>query len=208
MLRIVNVNAVSLDGSIGGKAIESDEERKRYGFTNSEDKEHVRTLLEEADVVITGANSLRSAEKTWEVKNKKGKYVAWYVFSNKGLSQDLGFFKQSKIERTIVSKNPLATGTGVSNLVYGTEHPAEFLRSHLKSQNIERALLFGGGAINKLFFEKNLVDEVIVTLCPIILSTPDRAHYVNPGLTHPVHLQLESSIKNGNLVFLRYNVKN
>lgn len=69
-------------------------------------------------------------------------------------------------------------------------------------------ILLGGGALNQLFYKEGLVDELFLTLCPLILGSTTAINLVKPPLPAPVRLTLKSSKVVGNLVFLKYKVQN
>ena len=210
-MKIINVHAISIDGAIASSPIESDAQRMEYGLTSEADQEHVRKLLEESDAVITGSSSLISAGNAWEVKNNKGRYVDWYIFSNKGLPNNLEFWSQDNIDKTIVSTAPVnqpqvkAIET-VSNIVYGQSHPAEFLVDQLRAKNAQQVLLFGGSKINKLFYEKDLVTHLEITLCPAIIGGSDRVNLVESGLKFPSRAKLLHTNVENDHVFLSYEI--
>lgn len=207
---ITNVMAISLDGLIGKHALESDTERRAYDFTNMDDRDFVREQLERADAVITGANSLRASGATWRVNNDKGVNPVWVVLTTAGLDAGLEFWAQRDVRRVLVSPSPvndvLCARHGVENWVF-PDQVARRVVERLDSESLRRVLLFGGGAINKLFYEHGLVDFAKITLCPVIISGVKSPHFVNPGLPHPVHMTCISSLLKGDLVFLTYKVK-
>lgn len=209
-ISITNVMAISLDGMIGKHALESDVERRAYDFTNLDDREFVREQLETADAVITGANSLRASGSTWMVLNDRGVYPAWIVFTTRGLDEGLEFWKQRDVRRVLVSPVPvqsdLCAAHGVENWII-TEKKLSELVTRLEAEGLKRVLLFGGGAINKMFYEHGLVDFAKITLCPLIIAGVESPRFVNLGLTHMTHLTAISSVLKGDLVFLTYKVK-
>lgn len=208
-MKIVNVMAASLDGKIAAHSLESDGARRDYGFTNEDDKAYVRHQLETADAVITGANSLRASGATWQVRNHKKKFATWVVMTTKGISADLPFWQQTEVERWIVSpdKVPLHSETNVRAVLCGTKNPAQVVYESLAAAGCERVLLFGGGQINRLFYQSNLVDELRLTICPIIIAGNHAPDFVDRGLTSPKHLTLLSSQPSKDLVFLTYKVQ-
>ena len=207
---ITNVMAISLDGMIGMHALESDVERRAYNFTNMDDREFVREQLEQADAVITGANSLRASGSAWRVRNDRGVNPAWIVFTTKGLAEGLDFWGQKDVQRVLVSPFPiqesLCAASGVKNWIIPENSPVGLIKK-LESENLNRVLLFGGGAINKLFYEHGLVDFAKITVCPLLIGGVNSPRFVNPGLTRPTHFTLISSVLRENLVFLTYRVK-
>ena len=208
---ITNVMAISLDGRIGKHALESDGARRSYGFTNMDDREWVREQLVQADAVITGANSLRASGATWKLLNDRGRTPSWIVLTTQGIDAGLAFWQQHDVERTLVSPQPvqadLCQEHQVSNWQTGDTNPARYIFDRLESMGHHRVLLFGGGAINKLFYQENLVDYAKLNLSPIIVGGIEAPFFVNPGLTHDVKMSLLSSVVKGNLVFLNYKIQ-
>ena len=202
--------AISLDGMIGKHALESDSERRAYRFTNMDDREFVRDQLRQADAVITGANSMRASGSTWRVLNDRGANPAWIVFTTRGLDEGLEFWKQSDVRRVLVSPFPvqkdLCAASGVQNWVISENELGSF-KSLLEGAGLNRVLLFGGGAINKLFYENGLVDFAKITVCPLIIAGVSAPKFVNLGLQDPVHFRAISSVLRGDLVFLTYEIK-
>lgn len=207
---VTNVMAISIDGMIGKHALESDLDRRAYGFTNMEDRNFVHDQLQQADAVITGANSLRASGSTWRVLNQHGRYPAWIVFTTRGLDEGLEFWQQREVRRVLVSPVPvqeeMCKAHGVENWTIN-ENNLSALISKMDSLEMRNVLLFGGGHINKLFYENGLVDFAKITLCPLLIGGVNSPHFVNPGLSHLVHFSLVSSVLRGDLVFLTYKVK-
>ena len=207
---ITNVMAVSLDGRIGKHAIESDHERRAYHFTNLDDREFVRDQLRQADAVITGANSLRASGSTWQVLNDKGVNPAWIVFTTRGLDEGLEFWRQTNVERVLVSPVPvqgdMCRKSGVENFLI-QENDLNSLIPLLEARGWRRVLLFGGGSINKMFYKNGLVDFAKITLCPVIIGGVNAPYFVDPGLPSPVSFRAISSELRGDLVFLNYEIK-
>ena len=207
---ITNVMAISLDGLIGRNAFESDVERRKYNFTNSDDREFVREQLVCADAVITGANSLRASGCAWTVNNDRGVNPAWIVFTTKGLSVELEFWRQKTIRRVLVSPFPvqeeLCAASGVENWTLTENSPIEVVH-RLGREGLGRILLFGGGAINKLFYENQLVDFAKITVCPLVIGGVNSPRFVDLGLKAPVHFTAIASVLKQDLVFLTYRVK-
>jgi 5-amino-6-(5-phosphoribosylamino)uracil reductase len=147
----------------------------------------------------------------WELPNAKGAYPIWEVMTNAGLPSDARFFSQKRITRWLVSRSAIiaeraGASHGVRNVIYGDAHPAEAIVAELRAAGVERAILFGGGEVNKLFYERGLVDELIVTICPLILGASAALPLVAPELPGAQRLGLTASHAQGDLVFLTYNV--
>jgi len=212
--KIINVNAVSIDGYISLKKYETDAERITYGLSSRADQEHLKLLLMNSSAVITGATSLISAGKTWGIQNNQGDLVEWYVFTNKGLPEDLPFWSEPTPRTLVTSKahgissqqQDFAFRHGVSVFFYEND-PARELFAHLNSKKLEQVLLFGGGQINQLFFAAKLVYGVELTVCPVILGSSEASQYVSPHLPDPTKLKLVTSQTSGDHVFLSYRIE-
>jgi 5-amino-6-(5-phosphoribosylamino)uracil reductase len=213
-MKIVNVMASSLDGKIAGHSHESDKARRDYGFTNKTDQEFVRSQLATADAVITGANSLRASEGAWQVTNHEGRFATWIVLTTSGLDHDLRFWKQDQVEKWLVcpagSKNLTIPPWAKNARILAApedENIAEYVAKQAELAGYRKTLLFGGGHVNRLFYAAGLVDELRLTLCPLMLGLPDASNLLTPPLPAPVHFRLESSNRDGDLVFLNYTVQ-
>lgn len=202
------MHAISLDGSIASTGFEDDETRASFNLTSHEDQSRVEGLLKHADVVVTGANSLASAGRFWEVINNKGQYVSYAVFSNKGLSASLPFWSQSNIEKVFVSKVPLdLPSNNVENWNYGREHPAVYLVKKLQERGDQRVVLFGGAQINGMFFDKNLVSHLEYTICPVIVAGEKKVNLIAPLFEGVKQAKLIHSKIVKDQVFLSYQME-
>lgn len=203
---LVNVMASTLDGRIGANASESDSQRSELGISSQVDQEFLREEIHRCDAIVVGATSIRANGGCLDAVGVKG-YPLWCVLAQDPLASHLAFWQQSHIPRVVISQQQLLSQDPlVPHLVYGTTHPALFTFDYLRSQGYKRVLLFGGGILNSLFYEKNLVDELKLTFSPLILGLNDASYFVAPRLLRPVRLILQSSHSKENFVFLSYKV--
>lgn len=208
-MKITNIMAISLDGRIASRPGEPDSERRALGFTNDDDRAHIEALVKSADAVIVGSASVKASGGAFEVLNDKGVYPHWYVLTRAGLPAESRFLSQHKLPRTLISERPiphLKTTPTLCNIVATKMSVPHTVVHDMAQKNLTRVILFGGSEINQLFYEENLVDEVILTVCPLIIASKTAVPLVAPGLTKPVQLTLTSSQPQGNLVFLTYTV--
>jgi riboflavin biosynthesis pyrimidine reductase len=203
--------AVSLDGKIASHPLEADAVRRNNDFSSAADYELVRREISEAHAIIVGGNTLRASGKIWSARNAHGIYPTWVIFSN-SLSSIVNILAKSpEIRKVVVSKDPsdetLPPNTEI--ISYGSECPVQCAIACLTSSNsVKNTLLFGGGEINRLFYNAGLVNTLKITISPFILGGPDAPSFVNPPLISPTRLSLESSQVIGDHVFLTYAVKN
>ena len=207
-MRIVNVMAASLDGRIGLHDSEGDIERQTIGLSGTSDQKFLRARIAEADAIIVGATSIRANGECLDHRGKLGGYPAWYVFAQRDLPADLPFWQQHHIPRFLLSPRPISLpdSSSVVNLVFADQDPALFLHKHLLQKKHERCLLFGGGIINNWFYRQKLVDELCLTLAPLIIGQSPAPFIVAPELKEAVKFSLLASHSEESFVFLRYLV--
>lgn len=209
-MQIINVMGASIDGRIASHPNESDAERKRYGFTNEADHAHLRRLLATCDAVIVGGHSVNVSGGVMEVQRDDGAYPTWVLCSNSGFAIDQPIWSQPNTPKWLVSREALAEKrcpVGVRNVVYGDIGVAKAAVEVCKEAGFERVLLFGGGIINREFYAAGAVDQLILTVCPVVVGRSSGVPVVAPQLEVPVHLELTQTKTEGDLVFLHYLVK-
>ena len=209
-MQIINVMGASIDGRIASHPNEADAERKRYGFTNEADHAHLRRLLATCDAVIVGGHSVNVSGGVMEVQREDGVYPTWVLCSNSGFASDQPIWSQPNTPKWLVSREALAEDRcpgGVRNVVYGGEGVAKAAVEACRAAGFERVLLFGGGIINREFYAAGVVDELILTVCPVLVGRSSGVPVVAPELDVPVHLELTQTETEGDLVFLHYLVK-
>ena len=209
-MQIINVMGASIDGRIASHPNEADAERKRYGFTNEADHAHLRRLLATCDAVIVGGHSVNVSGGVMEVQREDGVYPTWVLCSNSGFASAQPIWSQPNTPKWLVSREALAEDRcpgGVRNVVYGGEGVAKAAVEACRAAGFERVLLFGGGIINREFYAAGVVDELILTVCPVLVGRSSGVPVVAPELDVPVHLELTQTETEGDLVFLHYLVK-
>lgn len=209
-MKVINVMGASIDGRIASHPNESDEDRKRYGFTNEADHAHLRRLLATCDAVIVGGHSVNVSGGVMEVQREDGGYPTWVLCSNSGFAPDQPIWSQPDTPKWLVSRDALPEDrcpSTVRNLVYGGEGVAEAAAAACREAGFERVLLFGGGIVNREFYAAGAVDELILTVCPVVVGRSSGVPVVAPELEMPVHFELTKAETEGDLVFLHYLVK-
>ncbi|MEA5596299.1 RibD family protein [Rivularia sp. UHCC 0363] len=179
------VLAMSADGKI------ADVSRSSARFGSITDKAHLETQVAARDAVLFGAETLRAYGTTLTVShpellkhrkhNGKPPQPIHIVISNSGkFNPDLRFFQQP-VERWLVS-----TATGAKFwrsrpefkriLVFETPAATVDIRAalqHLTILGIAQLGVLGGGTLVGNLFKLNLVDEIWLTVCPLILGGED-----------------------------------
>jgi 2,5-diamino-6-(ribosylamino)-4(3H)-pyrimidinone 5'-phosphate reductase len=213
--------AMSADGKV------STYRRETFSLGSTDDRYLMDVLRARADAVIVGARTLQL--DGWAVrirypgirKKRITKGLTPHPL-NVVLSTDLDiptkreFFAHGETERLIITSR-LASSTRIRRFERFAEVvvlPRRRVRPQdalgiLSKRGAKRVLVEGGGTLNYAFFEAKLVDEIYITVTPRILGGAD-APTVADGKgflldAHP-RLELVSSRRSGNEVFLRYRV--
>lgn len=204
---IINVMASSVDGYVAAHSGQTDAQRHAQGFSSTKDWERLKDHLKIADAVVLGAKTMSTANGAVDQRRQDGTYPVWITLTNSGIPQANAFWGQHEIPRIVVSKTPLEMhDADVENLVYGDQNPVAYVLRVLGERGMGRVLLFGGGTVNRMFYEAGVVDELHLTLCPLLVGSPDGVPLIDPGLTEIVKLSLKSVEPHGDLLFLRYLV--
>lgn len=202
--------AASLDGYINSQAAQGDNERALLGFTSPEDQKFVESLMRQCDAIVVGAESIRAAGQLWSLPESE-KQPTWIVVSRKGLDKSHKFWQQDKIPRVLMTQQRITqiskAAKNISHWEYAGEDPSLFIYDKLKELQYKTVLLFGGGILNRYFYNKSLVDELYLTLCPFLVANPACSSLVQVPLDIPIELSLKSSQVKDNHVFLRYSIK-
>ena len=89
-----------------------------------------------------------------------------------------------------------------NNLIFTHKKPADVLRM-LEKEGYSEVILAGGSLVNSLFAEENLIDEIVVTISPIIFGHGISLFSEEVSL----NLKLQAVERIGeNLVYLKYAV--
>jgi len=139
-MKVVSVMAMSLNGKITRGELPDNS-----GWQSREDLEFFSTLLPKYDTRIMGRKTYLAQRDN--LKHKQG------------------------LLRVILTKNPdMYQNEAIDNMLeFSSETPNELVdRMSLQQRN--KILLLGGSEINGLFFNSNLVDQLYITIEPILFG--------------------------------------
>ncbi len=175
--------AMSLDGKI------STEHRDAVGFTSRSDRKLMDEIRADVDAVLIGAGTLRAedppvrvqAARLREARTSAGKSphpIAIVLSRSMRLPPLEGrFWKDEAVERIIAT-----TEQARDERILPFRGKAEIIRTGRRSvdvgelcrllsdRGIRRLLVEGGGAVNMTFWHAGLVDEIYLTLCPVVIG--------------------------------------
>lgn len=213
--------ALSLDGKI------STETRDPVRFTSRTDRGLMDEIRADADAVLIGAATLRAedppvriqAARRRDERTRRGKPphpVSIVLSRSLRLPSEGRFWKDDRVERIVAT-----TEQTPAELTLPFEDKAEVIRTGrtsvdlvelcrvLSERGIGRLLVEGGGEVNMAFWEAGLVDEVYLTLCPVVIggrNAPTAADGAGFAADRLRNLRLLESRRVGQEFFLRYRV--
>jgi 2,5-diamino-6-(ribosylamino)-4(3H)-pyrimidinone 5'-phosphate reductase len=174
--------AVSLDGKI------SSFDRGRPTFPSREDRRRMDLIRARADAVLIGAATLRATDFPLRIRSsalRKRRLAQGRPEQplNILLSSTLRvplkgrFFTDQDTKRLVFTtprarKKALETARQVAEILVwrGKSINLRRLMVELYRRGIRELLLEGGGATNFDFFRLGLVDEIYMTLCPVVIG--------------------------------------
>lgn len=211
--------ALSLDGKL------STEQRDPVRFTSRIDRGLMDEIRADADAVLIGAGTLRAEDPPVRIKTARrrderrrlGKPphpVSVILSRSMQLPRAGRYWEDDQVERVIAT-----TEQAKDEQVLAFKDLAEVIRAGrtsvdlhefcrmLADRGIGRLLVEGGGEVNMAFWEAGLLDEVYLTLCPVVIggstapTAADGRGFTSDGLRK---LRLVETRRVGQELFLRY----
>jgi 5-amino-6-(5-phosphoribosylamino)uracil reductase len=213
------VVATSADGKI------ADRSRAAARFSSSRDRAHLEAQIAQADAVIFGAGTLRAYHTSLPITNPK--YInqrldrgqppqpTHIVCSASGnLDPSWRFFSQPFPRWLLTSpdKAPMWQNTAAFDGIVTADYPFDWSKvlQQLATLGIQRLAILGGGQLIGALMVQNLIDELWLTLCPLILggeNAPTAVEGEGFWAENAKSLQLLSVNPVGNEIFLHYRVQ-
>jgi 5-amino-6-(5-phosphoribosylamino)uracil reductase len=169
------VLAMSADGKI------ADRDRRPARFGSANDKAHLERRVAEADAVLFGAGTLRAYGTTLSVRNpqlladrktrgQSPQPIQMVCSRSATFDPKMRFFSQP-VPRWLITNDRKQWGTPEFDRVL-TWDCEDWLKlfSQLETEGIQKLAVLGGGAIVGELFSANLIDELWLTVCPVILG--------------------------------------
>lgn len=209
--------------SADGKIADIDRSPARFGSTL--DKQHLETQIAQADGVLFGAGTLRAYGTTLRVtdpllsqtraQQRKPPQPIHIVCSHSGqIDRQIPFFRQP------VPRWLLTSSVGAEQWQQGQEFDRVLIYPEqadtidwqatcvqLKAEGIDRLAVTGGGALVAGLLAADLIDELWLTVCPILLGGATAPTPIGgngfPAALAP-SLELLSCAVKGQEVFLHY----
>ncbi len=213
--------AMSADGKIASV------QREAAHFTSAEDKRRLVEQVAWADYVLMAAGTLRAYGASFQVREPRlldarqasgqpPQPVSAIITASLDLPLDMRFFAEQRIPRMIVTDELRAEeaerrfGELAEVVACGQDRvdvPA--LVERLYVRGAERILALGGGSLNFALADAGLLDELFITVAPILFGGKDAPAVMEGAGFDPDDapaLRLASCEQVGDEVFLRYEV--
>ncbi len=172
-MRVVYITVVSINGKV---TMGMDPDVSKW--TSPEDKKHFRAKLAEAEVVIGSS--------------------ATYPFARKGI-------KEGDSRRFVfLTRDPekYAGEKHSAGVEFTNETPEDLIR-RLKKEGVKDALLTTGPTLSSLFLARNLVDEIHLTIEPVVFGEGSEM-LANSDYTRQFRLTEQRRLNDAGTVLLVY----
>ena len=216
--------AVTLDGKI------DTEQQRGAGFSSRADRDRVDAFRAEADVLVVGAGTVRAEDPPLRVlsgarrdrrcrEGRAGELVVVVLSRGGGVPPEARFLHEPAAARYLALPQQ-AGGAALDRLAPllaagrldllrapAAEVEPGWLLAQLAQLGLRRVLVEGGGQVVAAFLDAGLLDELRLTLCPLIAGGRDSpALYEGAARTaQNLHrLRLDSVEREADEVVLRY----
>jgi 2,5-diamino-6-(ribosylamino)-4(3H)-pyrimidinone 5'-phosphate reductase len=214
--------AVTADGKITSAA------REYPRFASSIDRSRMDRLRAESDGILVGAGTMRADNPPLHIRDenarrhrkslgKSGGLLRVLVTASGEIAGNSRFFEDPDGGERVIATVEDAPDDALSavgdraeiwRLGRGSvDLPAVLAR--LRGRGVERLLVEGGGELNWAFVKEGLVDEIYLTVTPILLGGRDAPTLLEGDglrMAEQVRLKLLSVDREGDELFCRYAV--
>jgi len=204
---------MTLDGKIATRSGDS-------RISSQRDLQHLHRMRAQADAVMIGIGTLLKDDPLLTVRRVRGRTPVRVIIDNLGKTPPNSRIF-SKAGRIIIAVSDRAPATRVTKLrCAGAEviHCGiervnlSMLLSKLRSEGIRILLLEGGGGLNWSMLSRGLVDEVMITVAPIIAGGEKATTLVEGEGARDMNRVIKLLLKNvervGKEILLTYKVEN
>jgi riboflavin biosynthesis pyrimidine reductase len=185
---------------------------------NSADMQLFIKLREQVDCVMAGTTTIEAEQykgpaskpETQEARTRSGlrPRPLFATVSRSGvLPISSPVFQDSEIEIIVFSEAELALGDAKASITQvNTDDPLEILKALHGQFGVRTVLLEGGPGINEAFFAAELVDELFLTVAPVLTGSAIPFPIISGTLRQSQKLHLISALLDEEHLFLRYRV--
>lgn len=218
--KISIIMASSLDGKITLPNVE------KFKFTSIQDRSLLLKMRSQYDCVIIGANTVR-----------KGGHPSLFESKNKNQNQPTNVLLNTNLKFNL-KKNPYFEGDSIKRIIFTTKDTPKIILEKFggfgkvivvskdenkkvnvkqvydiltKKYGFKKILLEGGGLLNQSFLRNDLVDDIYLTVCPIIVGAKSSRSFVEGSDVIRKNVKklklINCKIGKFGEIFLHYNVE-
>ncbi len=206
--------AASLDGFIDGQGPE------RFVFSNPANLAQIDELRAESDAILIGAGTLRRDNpkllvRSLELQNQRlakgrSRNPAKVLLASSSVSTDNNFFRLGDSSKIIFcgSRTQIDGAADRTEIVrHASErYPLGEVLNVLCERGVARLLVEGGTQISTAFLRERLIDELWLTLPPIMLGPSGGARLVSQELMLD-WLSVKETSQQGGCLLVKYGVQ-
>jgi 5-amino-6-(5-phosphoribosylamino)uracil reductase len=183
-MRIFACLATTLDGRIASKKAP----KERFG--SQADLEHLLNTRNQADAILSGGETFRQFAGVRKGSGSDRVPVQCILTRRFGLPQDASLFRKAReggLSVIVFSPEPAPDETRrqyppqIEWVATGMDDPCGVILETLERQGIRTLSIEGGGQIVSLFLERKALQELYLTICPVLLGGEDNPSLVSGG---------------------------
>lgn len=195
--RVAAVMVASLDGraAVAGRS---------GGLGHPEDRALLRGLRAGSDAVLVGAATVR-AERYARLFDGPGRPLVAIATRSGDVPWEVGLFAEPDARVVIFSDVPVTVPDGVSASVQARAPagPAALLGS-LADDGVELVHCEGGPRLLHALAAAGVVDDLVLTVAPLLVAGPEPTSLTGPPLDPPARLALRGVWRADDHLFLHY----
>lgn len=196
--RVVAAMIASADGraAVAGRSV---------GLGHPADRAVLRGLREGADAVLVGAATVR-AERYANLFDGETRRPIAIVTRTGDVPWDVGLFGEPGARIVIYSATPVAapSGTVAEVAARPAAHPAAILADLRKREGAELVMCEGGPRLLRALVAEGLLDDLVLTLAPLLVAGDAPAPLAGPELDPPAGMGLRGVWRADDHAFLHY----
>lgn len=213
-MRIIACFAATLDGRIASAT----NLRDRIG--TPADLEHLLTVRNQADAILCGGETFRQHANLRKGNQRENAPLQCILTQAFNLPTEAKLFQDSLKSDPLVPVlifSPQAAPAEVKAnypthlewLATGSDNPVPFILRTLEAKGVQTLMVEGGGHVMNLFLQAKAIDELYLTVCPLLLGGKDDPGLVTgPGfrVANAPRTEVLSSEWKGQELYLRLKV--
>jgi 5-amino-6-(5-phosphoribosylamino)uracil reductase len=190
-MKIIGCLASTLDGKIASV------HHPAARFGSPQDLQHLQTVRNQADAILCGGETFRQYGKVRKGNQQTQPPLQCIVTQHMHLPPKAAVFHEPGIEGRVIVFSPTQPEPAIRALypafvqwhAIEAQNPVDSILDILDGQYAVKTLLIeGGGQILSLFLEQQKLDELYLTICPVLLGGVD-----SPGLLAGKGFRIEQS---------------